>query len=306
MKFSKNLSLNTSVTHLEDAVITLSGPCLAVSGIIAGVDLVTGGHMLQQIAWLSLAWAITLLLTLDFQVLSLGARAHQVYLSDKATRRKMFEIVLAVVIAAAISYVSVQMQSIIARSNSASLDISTATMQLGINPIALIWERSALVLVLIFMSGWFREVKQSVSTVSQPETPSTISDEVMQTILSKLAKLDDLEQAITQQKVTVIQETQPLLALPVPNETGKLNIGQIKVRPDLNALLRVETVTQLEDENRESLQSDEKTLEGQITALLASQPGLSSRKIAERLKQPPSTVYRIMKQLEQSAKQKGA
>jgi len=60
------------MNSLEDAIITLSGPALAISGIIAGVDLLTGGHILQQSPALALAWAICLLLTLDFQVLALG------------------------------------------------------------------------------------------------------------------------------------------------------------------------------------------------------------------------------------------
>lgn len=55
----KPIDLKHSVNRLEDAIITLSGPCLAVSGILAGVDLVTGGHMMQSVGWLSLAWAIT-------------------------------------------------------------------------------------------------------------------------------------------------------------------------------------------------------------------------------------------------------
>src|SRR5712692_6875389 len=136
------LSLKTAVAWLEDAIITISGPALAVSGIIAGVDLVTGGNILKSVGWLALVWAITLLLTLDFQVLALGARAHQVYRSQKKSWRKAFEVALAVVIAAAISYVSIQMQSIIARANSEAISIDQATAQLGINAIALIWERS--------------------------------------------------------------------------------------------------------------------------------------------------------------------
>jgi hypothetical protein len=101
--------------RLEDSIITFSGPALAISGIIAGMDLLTGGNMMRQAAWLSLAWAICLLLTLDFQVLSLGARARHVYQSDKSARRKIAEVAIAVVLAVGISFVSIQMQSIIAR-----------------------------------------------------------------------------------------------------------------------------------------------------------------------------------------------
>ncbi len=55
MKLPENWSLKTSVHLLEDGIITLSGPALAVSGIISGVDLLTGGHVLQQVSWLALA-----------------------------------------------------------------------------------------------------------------------------------------------------------------------------------------------------------------------------------------------------------
>jgi len=67
---STSNSLQQAINRLEDGIVTLSGPALAVSGIIAGVDLLTGGHLLQQTTWLALGWAICLLLTLDFQGLS--------------------------------------------------------------------------------------------------------------------------------------------------------------------------------------------------------------------------------------------
>jgi hypothetical protein len=163
------INLREATNRLEDGIIILSGPALAISGILAGVDLLTGGTMMTHTTWLQFAWAITLLISLDFQVLALGARAHRIY-----QRRGWWELVLAIVIAAAISYVSIQMQSIIARANSAGLDIATATAQLGINPIALIWERSALVLVLIFLAGWLRETE---SEQIRPESEQEASNQ---------------------------------------------------------------------------------------------------------------------------------
>src|SRR2546423_14781333 len=107
------IDLKAAVNGLEDAIITLSGPALAISGIIAGVDLLTGGSILKDQPLLTLAWAICLLLTLDFQVLALGVRTRRIYTaSDKSIKRKVAEIAIAVLIAAAISYVSIQMQSI--------------------------------------------------------------------------------------------------------------------------------------------------------------------------------------------------
>jgi hypothetical protein len=164
MKFPS--SLRGGVHGLEDAIITLSGPGIALSGIIAGVDLLTGGHAMSSLPWLTTAWAICLLLSLDFQVLALGARAHQVYLSDRSTGRKVVELVLSLVIAAAISYVSIQMQSIVAKMNASGLTIDQATMALGIDANALIFERSILVLVLIFLSGWFRLEARELATMN--------------------------------------------------------------------------------------------------------------------------------------------
>lgn len=210
-------SLKDATNTLEDSIITLSGPALAISGIIAGVDLLTGGTWMQAWPWLTFAWAVTLLLSLDFQVLSLGARVHKVYLSNKGGWRKVGEIVIAVLIAAAISFVSIQMQSIIARSNSvAGLSIADATAQLGINPIWLIWQRSALVLVLIFMSGWFREeqVRQDGAANETPETPASINDETMQLILGKLARLDHIEQALSRPYNVIQEPGETQLALP--------------------------------------------------------------------------------------------
>ncbi len=274
MKFLQTLTLRQAVNRLEDGIITLSGPALAISGIIAGVDLVTGGHAMQSVGWLSLAWAICLLLSLDFQVLALGARAHKVYLSDKPGWRKAFEIGLAVVIAVAISYVSVQMQSIIARVNSTSgLSIDLATAQLGINPIALIWERSALVLVLIFLSGWFREdetVPDDMNHLPVPvEQQAALDDETVQIILAKLAKLDQLEQVLAQQNSTIVTEAETPLALPETASKG----GETE--------------------------PDEPALEAQIAALLAVKADLSTREIATIVGRPHTTVYRALARVRQ-------
>lgn len=264
--------LREKTNKLEDGIITLSGPALAISGIIAGVDLLTGGTWMQQWPWLTFAWAVCLLLTLDFQVLSLGARVHHIYLdSKKGGWRKAGEIALAVLIAAAISYVSIQMQSIIARANSVTgLSIADATAQLGINPLALIWERSALVLVLIFLSGWFREeVKRSSVSPSKGETNTSISDETTQIILAKLAKLDLLEQAFNQQKVEVTSIDVPQIAAPEQSETEEEQIN----------------------------------LQAQLERLLTMSPDITSRDAAAIVGKPHSTVYRHMSRVKQQMEQ---
>src|SRR6266849_3820055 len=216
----KDLSLKSSMAKLEDAIITISGPALAISGIIAGVDLVTGGHVLQSVSWLALVWAITLLLTLDFQVLALGVRCHRVYTSQKSGGRKALEIVLMVAIAAAISFVSIQMQSIIARVNAETVTIDQAAIQLGINMVLLIWERSTLVLVLIFMSGWLREHDQvpveALAPAPVPLAPPASTAPDWRELLHEFAKMQQttIETVIerTMERVTITQAPQVMVS----------------------------------------------------------------------------------------------
>ena len=227
MTWLKDVTLRSAINGLEDAIITVSGPALAISGIIAGVDLVTGGHILANSPQLSLAWAICLLLTLDFQVLCLGARAHHLYESQAPNVRKAVEITAAVLIAASISYVSVQMQAIIARSNGASISIGQATAQLGINPIALTWERSALVLVLIFMSGWFRgedtsaqsnQVRGGAQAEATPATDMTaVIDELDRRSQARIeALMQNMTQTVTRIAIEQITTSLPAYRPPRP------------------------------------------------------------------------------------------
>jgi hypothetical protein len=167
---AQRFTLRSLVNKLENGILTLSGPALALSGILAGIDLLTGGSLFKDIGWFSVTWAICLLLALDFQVLMLGTRAKRIYRGNGTKGQKILEMVVLIAIAAGISWVSIQMQSVVARSQSTStfidqqgqqhirtLTVEEATRDMGINSSALIWERSALVLVLIFVSGWLRD-----------------------------------------------------------------------------------------------------------------------------------------------------
>src|SRR6266566_8003555 len=103
--------LSHGVTRLEKAIVTLSGPALATSGIIAGVDILTNNLIARYApgagAIAGLVWAICLMLTLDFQVLMLGVRARRIYASSaKSGWQKLAELALCVAIAVALGYVS--------------------------------------------------------------------------------------------------------------------------------------------------------------------------------------------------------
>jgi hypothetical protein len=224
---AQRFTLRSLVNKLENGILTLSGPALAISGILAGIDLLTGGSLFKDIGWFSLTWAICLLLALDFQVLMLGTRAKRIYRGNGEIGQKIIEMVVIIAIAAGISWVSVQMQSIIARSQSTitftdqqgrqqirTLTVEEATKDMGIDPIALIWERSALVLVLIFMSGWLRDEDHQHQEQQQPSqgqpTPAPLDYSQL-----ALAMAPFLQPHISAIRTTIVEELRGTIATPV-------------------------------------------------------------------------------------------
>ena len=321
----RQVSLRSAVYALEDAVITLSGPALAVSGIIAGVDLLTGGTMLKDVGWLSMAWAICLLLTLDFHVLAIGARAHRIYLSDKSCWRKAGEIALAFLMAAGISSVSIQMQSIIAIMNSETrASIASAATQLGINLIGLTWERSALVLVLIFLSGWFRESEQKhkASTVERvntanganahpnTDTTSEAITQLAQQVQQLVVSVTQITTTVTEVKTSVRQITQErgeqrsLPARTRPREHPKIVDARVSTfgTGDEQSVQREQGE---QAELRASRQSEQHELDAntgeRIRAILVSNSALSDREVAVRVGCSPSTANKWKRRLQHAS-----
>ncbi|SRR6266567_6199062 len=295
-------SLKQSVAGLEDGIIVLSGPALAISGIIAGVDLVTGGNILKSMWWLSLVWAITLLLTLDFQVLCLGVRSHRVYIAtEKGGWQKFFEILLAMAIAAAISYVSVQMQSVIARVNAENISIDVAAAQLGINTIALIWERSALVLVLIFMSGWFREHKEEKKeeVVTLPIPAPIDMAQIVDALENRMSR--HIEAVIKQVEIKIDQVAQNSQEMPAITPAM---IAGLLPPPEPGKDLLAQMVQPQEEHSVQAFKADEKPIKGlpsygdKIEALWRDNPGLSALEIATYVGCSVPTASKWKKRLE--------
>ncbi len=126
-------SLEQRVRTIEGYIITISGPALCISGVVAGLDVVTNNFIRnyapQVGITLGVIWAVCLMISLDFQVLVLGVRARRVYISNKGNGKKAFEMALAFAIALALGYVSLQMGSIFSRMMGTSLSMEQAVTQ---------------------------------------------------------------------------------------------------------------------------------------------------------------------------------
>ena len=230
-------TLKQCVHALEENIITISGPALAISGVIAGIDVLTSNIIRENFPMvgnvLGVVWAFCLMISLDFQVLTLGVKASRIYRdTSKKEGQKFGEMLLCIIFACGISYVSVQMGTIFAQSlgMGPNFTIDMAETKLGINSAWLLYERSALVMLLIFMSGWLRDAEekadenatQSVSTPLQGQSSELtealrqIAEMNAQTLASMQAMQQQQMQVTIEQatRVTVEAVKQSLEALP--------------------------------------------------------------------------------------------
>src|SRR6266702_3472666 len=229
-------TLKQYVRSLEENIITISGPALAISGVIAGIDVLTANIIKNYFPIvgniLGVVWAICLMLTLDFQVLTLGVKASRVYRdAQKKFWQKALEMLLAVVFACAIGFVSVQMGTIFAQSLGTNYTIEQAEAKLNINPTNLFYERSAMVMLLIFMSGWLRDVEmedspenatQAVSAPLQGSQQSELAEALKQIAEMNRQQFEAMQAAQQQAlQVTVAQVTQ------VTVEAVKQSLGEL-------------------------------------------------------------------------------
>ena len=168
-----------------------------------------------------------------------------------------------------------------------NLTIDEATRDMGINPIALIWERSALVLVLIFMSGWFRDEKTHedapvITPATQPVAPpvSSISETDMQRILSALAEVASLKDEVRQLRTVSVQEVATPVNPQLPEHAESVN-------PLQNA------PSDTDDKPMQGLQSYEEI----IADLFRDNPQIGDQEAAERAGCSRTTAAKWLKRV---------
>jgi hypothetical protein len=307
-KWSAFVSLNwydQAIEFLFRFVAKTSEPLLALGIVISAVDFLTKGALLANNPTLIEAWAWCQAVAIEASSGVVFVYALQSFKSKDKVKGWLY-LVLSVLLA--VTGGAMLLLQLVANLTAVGESALPGSLVIGLAVLRVI---VSIGYVYMCRAKHIRftdleEVKQTVSPETPGETPPAISDETVQLILSKLAKLDQLEQVISKPQVTVIEEAETPLALPVSSETLALNRSSIRIKPGLSLLHQVETVIAPENEevpailsSETSTQSDETSLEAQIVALLAEKPGLSSRKVAELLDKPHSTVYRLMKQLEQ-------
>ncbi len=246
-------------------VAKTSEPLLALGLVISAADFLTKGTLMHSNPELTLAWAWT-------QAIAIEASSGVVFVyalqSFKAKDKVKAWLYLVLSLLLALTGGAMLLFQLVA--NTTGLQESTL-------PTYLFYSFASLRVVVSVAYVYLCRAKhirftdlEDETPMKQSETGQGLSDEITQLILSKLAKLDQLEQAMfAMQNTTVIEtETPPALL-----ETG-------------------ETVSETE--------AIEPVLEAQVSALLILKPDVSSREAAQIVGKSHTTVYRALQKVKQS------
>ena len=249
------------ISFLFRFVAKTSEPLLAVGVIVSAADFLQKGQLMSHNPTLASAWAWTQALAIEASTGPVLVFALQAFRAGDKVKGRLYSMLAGLLFIAGGAMLLLQLVS-----NAGGLS------EAAINPIILY---TLFVLRVIVASGMValsctKHMRFSgdlgVSSDVSPVSVSSISEETMQVILAKLEKLDELERYVTgEMPRVVVSEQMSVKQIPETVETGNETPETFQEDPSLGAL---------------------------IAALLVQNPDLSSRKIAELLDRPHTTVYR--------------
>jgi hypothetical protein len=299
-------TLKQHVRSLEENIITISGPALAISGVIAGIDVLTSNIIRTNFPMvgnvLGVVWAFCLMISLDFQVLTLGVKASRLYRdASKKGWAKFLEVALCVLFACAISYVSVQMGTIFAQSlgMGTTFTIEDAEARLGINSVWLLYERSALVMLLIFMSGWLRDVEMSPENATQASL-APLQGSQQSELADALKQIAEL-QAQTLASMQVMAQHQPQITIEqVTRVTAEVVKQSLEALP-FNQPLQISAPTAHENATKANVAPFQRDYKPEIELLLLENPVITPDEVVQKINCSLPTAKKWLAKLSENA-----
>lgn len=241
-------------------VAKTSEPLLALGLVISAADFLSKGALMQANPRLTMAWAWTQAIAIEASSGVVFVYALQSFKQQDKVKGWLY-LILSVLLA--VTGGAMLLFQLIA---------TTTGLQETALPPAVFYLMAGLRVLVSVSYVYLCRAKHirftDLEDVSS-EIDTSISDETMQLILSKLSKLDELEQAITAQHQAIVIETETPLALP---ETAGVS---------------------------SETETDEPALEAQISALLAVKDDLSTREVASIVGRPHTTVFRALTRVKQ-------
>jgi hypothetical protein len=136
---------------LEELVVLLSGPLLMAGLGIGLVALLSDGQLLVTAPWLVYAWAISQTVGVDGQLVGAWYRV-----SVAVARRRVGVAVAFILLGLLLAYVAYIAALVFATQQAYHLSTAQALARLGMDATAWLWQRSAVSVLLVCLSGYLR------------------------------------------------------------------------------------------------------------------------------------------------------
>jgi hypothetical protein len=180
-----------SVRWCEELVVLLSGPLLMAGLGIGLVALLSDGQLLVTAPWLVYAWAISQTVGVDGQLVGAWYR-----MSLAVGRRRAGVAIAYLLLGLLLAYVAYVAALVFATQQAYHLTTAQALARLGMNATSWLWQRSAVSVLLVCLSGYLRYRAPHKPTQSLEERKRAIAEQMEVDALKQQRRAQQAQGAI--------------------------------------------------------------------------------------------------------------
>src|SRR5215469_13227720 len=158
---------------LEELIVLVSGPLLMAGLGIGLVALLSDGALLLTAPWLLYAWAISQTVGVDGQLVGAWYRV-----SVAIARRRWGAAFAFAALGALLAYVAYIAALVFATQQTFGLTTAQSLARLGMNSTSWLWQRSAISVLLVCLSGYLRYRAPRKQTLSLEERKRAIEEQM--------------------------------------------------------------------------------------------------------------------------------
>jgi hypothetical protein len=144
-------AISAFLRWIEELVVLLSGPMLTVGLGIGLVSLLSDGKLLVDAPWLLYAWAVAQAVGVDGQIVGVWYRV------SVAVSQRRWGVMLAFgLLGLVLGYVGYIAALVFAQQEAYGISTAEALSQLGLDSTSWLWQRAAISVFLVCLSGYLR------------------------------------------------------------------------------------------------------------------------------------------------------
>ncbi|HEX8982374.1 MAG TPA: hypothetical protein VF792_06385 [Ktedonobacterales bacterium] len=164
---------------IEELIVLLSGPMLTAGLLIGLVSLLSDGRLLLTMPWLLYAWAISQAVGVDGQLVGAWFRVSVVLSSSTLSwGRKLLAVAALVTLGLTLAYVAYVAALIFSMQQGYGLTVAQALARLGMDSATWLWQRAAISVFLVCLSGASRYRKKPVDRRNLAEKTRAIEEQM--------------------------------------------------------------------------------------------------------------------------------